>query len=282
MNMLQRNFAVMSKIYSEYSARNSVRMHWDLIFLSNIVRGLLFSGRSVEFIRPLKRRVCLRRSVPTCHKFTSRCKFLVNISQFRDIATHRQNHGQTPRPPENTLPHCIFLMLRRICPRWDIFYWVRNLFLNTSLSGSIDRIHGLRTIATEVPASDSLFVRAWLRRANTAERIEVLLRVKTTGDPRNIVLDVFPIYLADSIQPSTNYFCRLHLIVLACVCGRRSWCLRHEVALCSLHVLPPRRPIYDVYLFATLSSPRPRYDGAAPRIPTVPQHGRRQRRIMLY
>jgi len=43
MNILQRNFAVLSEIYSEFMASNFVRMHWDLAFSFNIVCAVLFS-----------------------------------------------------------------------------------------------------------------------------------------------------------------------------------------------------------------------------------------------
>jgi len=44
----------------------------------------------------------------------------------------------------------------------------------------------------------------WIRCANTAERIEILLR-----DLRNVVLDWSPNSTMDSMQPSPNYFSHL-------------------------------------------------------------------------
>jgi len=62
-----------------------------------------------------------------------------------------------------------------------------------------------KLLRSKIPASVSLSVRQ-LHCANTAERIEVLLRVDTLGDPRNIVLDGSPDFPTDSMRPSPNYF----------------------------------------------------------------------------
>jgi len=62
-----------------------------------------------------------------------------------------------------------------------------------------------------IPTFVSLFV-TWLRCANTAKQIDVLLRVETIGDPRNTVFDGSDDFSTDSMRPSLNYFNRLFLI----------------------------------------------------------------------
>jgi len=111
-------------------------------------------------------------------------------------------------------------------------------------------MHEMRTIAIDDPGRLSVslprgFIQ--LRCANTAERIEVLLRVETLGDPRNIVLDRSRNFFTDSMRPLPNYFDNLFALILDC--------LKNELfPPCRQELLPSR----ECTLLNILSQPKRR------------------------